>query len=281
MAEDKTFSFLLPSTSCLQIHERSTTLKAKKSYGQHFLINESLCQKIVDVFDESNSLRNVIEIGPGKGAITKYILQKDFNYKAIEADRDMIEHLWLTYPENRMRFINADFLKVDVRKIFEGQEFSIIGNFPYNISSQIVFRIIKYKDLIPLSYGMFQKEVADRIVAPYGSKTYGILSVIFQSFYDCKITQKISPGSFSPPPKVNSAMVMMKRKTNFTIPCDEKLLSTVVRTSFNQRRKMMRNSLKPLVKNADLLKEEIFTKRPEQISKEEFYDITNKINKNR
>ncbi len=256
-------------------------MRAKKSYGQHFLINESLCKKIVDVFDEYNSIPNVVEIGPGKGAITKYILQKEYNYKAIEADRDMVEHLWVTYPMKQKQFLNEDFLKNDLGKLYNGEEFSIIGNFPYNISSQIVFKIIEHKHLIPLSYGMFQKEVADRIVAPSGSKTYGILSVIFQSFYDCTITQKISPGSFNPPPRVNSAMVMMKRKEDYTIPCDEKLLRTVVRTGFNQRRKMMRNSLKSLVGESDILKEEIFSKRPEQITKEEFYDITNKINRSR
>ena len=240
-----------------------------------------MCRKIVDVFDENNSLKNVLEIGPGKGAITKYIVEKNYNYKAIEADRDMIEHLWFTYPDLRSEFLNEDFLKSDLAKTFQGEEFNVIGNFPYNISSQIVFKIIKYRDLIPMSYGMFQKEVADRIVASHGSKTYGILSVIFQSFYDCKITQKISPGSFNPPPKVNSAMVLMKRREGFQLPCDEKLLSTVVRSSFNQRRKMLRNSLKGLVANTDLLQEKIFMKRPEQISKEEFYDITNKINENR
>lgn len=255
-------------------------MRAKKSYGQHFLINESLCARIVDVFDENNTEQNVLEVGPGKGAITKYILQKNYNYKAVEADQDMTEHLWHTYPQLHSKIITDDFLKLNLGKVFEGEKFAIIGNFPYNISSQIVFKIIKHNDLIPMSYGMFQKEVADRIVAPYGSKTYGILSVIFQSFYDCIITQKISPGSFSPPPKVNSAMVLMKRKENFNLPCDEKLLSTVVRTSFNQRRKMMRNSLKALVKDADLLQEDIFSKRPEQISKEQFYEITNKINRN-
>ena len=256
-------------------------MRAKKSYGQHFLINESLCENIVDLFDAQNDQRNVLEVGPGKGAITRYILKKNYNYKAVEADRDMTEFLWETYPRTHGNIITDDFLKLDLKRVFEGENFSIIGNFPYNISSQIVFRIIKYKDLIPLSYGMFQKEVADRIVAPFGSKTYGILSVIFQSFYDCKITQKISPGSFNPPPKVNSAMVLMKRKENLILPCDEKLLSTVVRTSFNQRRKMMRNSLKSLIGDSDLIKEEIFTKRPEQISKEQFYEITNKINNSR
>ncbi|MEE9374572.1 MAG: 16S rRNA (adenine(1518)-N(6)/adenine(1519)-N(6))-dimethyltransferase RsmA [Saprospiraceae bacterium] len=256
-------------------------MRAKKSYGQHFLINESLCQRIVDVFDEYNNIQNVVEVGSGKGAITKYIIQKNYNFKAIEADQDMIEHLWLMYPMLQNKFLNEDFLISDLNTLYNGEEFSIIGNFPYNISSQIVFKIIEHKELIPLSYGMFQKEVADRIVAPSGSKTYGILSVIFQSFYDCTITQKISPGSFSPPPKVNSAMVMMKRKDDYTIPCDYKFFKTVVRTSFNQRRKMMRNSLKSLVGNPDLLKDEIFTKRPEQITKEEFYDLTNKINNNR
>lgn len=252
-------------------------MRAKKSYGQHFLINESLCQRIVDVFDENLTTSNVLEVGPGKGAITKYILKKNYNYKAIEADRDMIEHLWHTYPDHKESFILEDFLRTDLSQVFDGEPFSIIGNFPYNISSQIVFKIARHKELIPLTYGMFQKEVGDRIVAPHGSKTYGILSVMFQSFYDCSILQKISPGSFSPPPKVNSVMVIFKRRKDYTIPCDEKLLSTVVRTSFNQRRKMMRNSLKSMVKDAELLQEEIFTKRPEQITKEEFYTITNKI----
>jgi len=271
-------------------------LRAKKSYGQHFLINESLCKKIVDVFDQNIELNNVLEVGPGKGAITKYILEKGYNYKAIEADRDMVEHLWLTYPSQRNNFINEDFLKIDLENIFDGEQFAIIGNFPYNISSQIIFKIEKHKGRVPMTYGMFQKEVAERIVANPGSKTYGILSVIFQSYYDCTITQKISPGSFSPPPKVNSAMVLFKRKEDIKLPCEEKLFKTVVKTSFNQRRKMMRNSLKGLtsfnqrrkmmrnslkglVKDAKLLQEEIFSLRPEQMSKERFYMITNKIEK--
>jgi len=265
--------FSLPSYLSV-IHN---ALRAKKSYGQHFLINESLCQRIVEVFDENNELQNVVEVGPGRGAITKYLVQQGYNYKAIEADQDMAEHLWFTYPQLQKQFLHEDFLKSDLAQLYDGDQFNVIGNFPYNISSQIVFRIIKYRDLIPMSYGMFQKEVADRIVAPHGSKTYGILSVIFQSFYDCKITQKISPGSFSPPPKVNSAMVLMKRRENYSLPCDEKLFRTVVKSSFNQRRKMLRNSLKGLVVNTELLTDPIFTKRPEQLSKEDFYDITNKI----
>ena len=228
-------------------------------------------------FDHNRKTDNVLEVGPGKGAITEFILQKGYNYKAIEADRDMIEHLWRRYPSQQNNFINEDFLKIDLGQIFEGESFSIIGNFPYNISSQIIFKIEEFKSYIPMSLGMFQKEVADRIVAPYGNKTYGILSVIFQSFYNCSITQKISPGSFSPPPKVNSAMVLLERKKDYTIPCDEKLLRRVVRTSFNHRRKMLRNSLKSMILDPTLLQNEIFTKRPEQLSREAFYDITNKI----
>lgn len=254
-------------------------MRAKKSYGQHFLINESLCINIVDVFDQNLDLKNVLEVGPGKGAITKSILERGYNYKAVDADLDMVEYLWHAYPEQKENIIHRDFLKLDLKEVFGGEPFAIIGNFPYNISSQIIFKIEANKDVVPMAYGMFQKEVADRIVAPHGSKTYGILSVIFQSYYECRITQKISPGSFNPPPKVNSAMVMFKRKDDYTIPCNDKLLKQVVKISFGKRRKMLRNSLKPLVKDDEILKEEIFTKRPEHLSPEDFYIITNQIEK--
>jgi len=254
-------------------------VKPKKSYGQHFLINESLAEKIVDVFDQNLDTANVLEVGPGKGAITKYILRKDYNYKAIEADRDMIEYLWRTHFDHRENFLNADFLKIKTEEFFNGEPFAIIGNFPYNISSQIIFKIEENKHSIPMTYGMFQREVAERIVASHGSKTYGILSVIFQSFFDCSILQKISAGSFFPPPKVNSAMVLFKRKKDYSLPCDEKIFKRLVKISFNQRRKMLRNSIKSMVPNDEILNEEIFSKRPEQLSKESFYDITNKIGK--
>lgn len=254
-------------------------MRAKKSYGQHFLINESLAQKIVDVFHQNLQTTEVLEIGPGKGAITKYILNHSYDYKAIEADREMIEHLWATYPKLSRNFVQGDFLKMNLENVFDGRQFSIIGNFPYNISSQIIFKVEKNKELIPLVYGMFQKEVADRIVAPHGSKTYGILSVIFQSYYDCTIVQKISPGSFSPPPKVNSAMVLFKRKEDYSIPCKTSLFRSVVKMGFNQRRKMLRNSLKTLISDDSITSNEIFSKRPEQLSKEEFYELTNIIDK--
>ncbi len=253
-------------------------MKAKKSYGQNFLINEGIVQKIVASFLEHNNCQNVLEIGPGKGALTTYLSKEEnLNLKAVEADRDMVEYLLSNDILVDAQIINGDFLKLPLEKVFNQEQFSVIGNFPYNISSQILFRIKKYHDIVPFMVGMFQKEVAERIASKEGSKTYGILSVLIQSMYDVKLLFNVSPGSFRPIPKVTSSVLMMKKKENYTLPCDEKILTKVVKLSFNQRRKMMRNSLKSIVTDEELFSHDYMTKRPEQMKLEDYYTLANLI----
>ncbi len=253
-------------------------LKAKKSYGQNFLINEGVIDKILTQFDEARTSDNVLEVGPGKGALTKNLIHDtSINFKAIDADREMIDYLKQHYEMTDETLLFGDFLKLPLETVFDQQEYNVLGNFPYNISSQIVFRIHKYIDIVPFMMGMFQKELAERIVAGPGSKTYGIISVIVQSVFEVKMHFHVSPGSFSPAPKVTSAIISLKRKENFNIPCNPKLFRNVVKVAFNQRRKMLRNTLKPLIKDPDLLKEDLFTMRPEQLGLEQYYYLTNLI----
>lgn len=249
-------------------------MKAKKSYGQHFLINEPAAEKIAYGLIRAEGIDNVLEIGPGKGVLTKYLIRQDINLRVVEADRDMVSYLEENYPVLRERIIFLDFLKLDLAKVFDGQPFYLTGNYPYNISSQIIFKMLKHKELIPEMIGMFQKEVADRIIAPHGSKTYGVVSVLAQAHYDGKMFMKVSPGSFSPPPKVNSAVIRLTRKVNFELPCSEKLFRAVVKTGFGQRRKMLRNTLKSIIDDSELLESEFFKQRPEQLSVEDFITLT-------
>jgi len=206
-------------------------LRPKKSYGQNFLINESISERIVESAVGSMTNNNLLEVGPGKGALTKYLVQKpNINFKAVEADWDMVHHLQQTLGMSEKQLIQEDFLKLPLEKVFDKEQYTIVGNFPYNISSQILFRVEKYKDLVPAVIGMFQKEVAERIAAGPGSKTYGVISVLLQASYDPKIIMKVSPGSFFPAPKVQSAVLYLKRKENYTLPCSRALFKTVVKT---------------------------------------------------
>ncbi len=255
-------------------------MKAKKSYGQHFLINENAAKGIVSAFMNNLTGKNVLEIGPGKGVLTRYLLEEDIQLQVVEADRDMVEYLNLHYPALQDKILFHDFLKLDLAILFQGQSYAIIGNFPYNISSQIIFKMIKYRFYITGMVGMFQKEVADRIIAPHGSKTYGILSVLTQVFFEGRIIMKVNPGSFNPPPKVNSAVIELKRKEDFSLPCDESLFRAVVKNSFGQRRKMIRNTLKSMVANEEILSDDFFSLRPEQLSLEQFITLTQIIEKN-
>ena len=255
-------------------------MRAKKSFGQHFLTNLHAAQQIVDALDINNGVSNVLEIGPGKGVLTNFLIEKDINLKVVEADRDMIAYLSNTIPQLTDNIIFLDFLKLKLSKVFDNQPFLMIGNYPYNISSQIVFKMLKYKELIPQMVGMFQREVAERIVAPHGSKTYGVTSVLVQAFYTGKIILKVSPGSFSPPPKVQSAVIKLQRKENFQLGCDEGLFRKVVKSAFNQRRKMMRNSLKPIIVDTSILEMDVFNQRPEQLSLEQFIELTTLIEEN-
>lgn len=262
-------------------------MRAKKSFGQHFLINEPLAKGIAYALNRTEGHKRVLEIGPGKGVLTKYLLEQDIDLKVVEADRDMVAYLEENYPALDDRIIFLDFLKLNMVKAFDNNPFYLIGNYPYNISSQIVFKMLKYRSLIPEMVGMFQKEVAERIIAPHGSKTYGVISVLTQAFYEGEMLFKVSRGSFSPPPKVLSAVIRLKRKENYEdIGCTHGLFKQIVKAAFNQRRKMLRNTLKGIVKDHSILTDDIFLQRPEHLSVERFIELTqmiehsnNKINK--
>ena len=247
----------------------------KKSLGQHFLNDLSIAKKIVESL---SPCQNILEIGPGTGILTQFLLKKNNNLKLVEIDNESVNFLILELKINKSIIYNQDFLNLDLSKIFENNNFSVIGNFPYNISSQIVFKIIENRKLIPEMCGMFQYEVAERICENEGSKKYGIISVITQAFYETKLLFEVSNNFFSPPPKVNSAVILLKRKKNLKIDCDEKLFFKIVKLSFQQRRKTLRNSLKQINLSDNLREHIIFDKRPEQLSVDQFVDLTNLIN---
>ena len=251
-------------------------VKAKKHLGQHFLKDESIAQDIADSLS-LEGYKDVLEIGPGMGVLTKYLLKKPTNTYVIEIDTESVDYLQANYLQLHGKIISKDFLRYDLNEVFEGKQLAIIGNFPYNISTQIVFRTLEYRAQIPEFSGMFQKEVAERICSKKGSKVYGILSVLAQAFYDVEYLFTVDENVFDPPPKVKSGVMRMRRKEHFVLPCSEKLLFTVVKMAFQQRRKTMRNSLKSL-NLSDLLREDtIFDLRPEQLSVEQFIELTQKI----
>jgi 16S rRNA (adenine1518-N6/adenine1519-N6)-dimethyltransferase len=254
------------------------TVKAKKYLGQHFLNDENMAQRIAESLTEQG-YENVLEIGPGMGILTKYLLKKKFNTTVIEIDRESVSYLQAHFLPLSQRIINADFLKIDISKIYNGKQFAIIGNFPYNISSQIVFKTLENKAQIPELCGMFQKEVAQRITQSEGNKIYGILSVLTQAFYDVEYLFTVPPTVFNPPPKVNSGVIRLVRKKNFDLPVDESLFFKVVKTAFNQRRKIIRNSLKIFELSDKLREDAIFAQRPEQLSVQQFIELTKSIEK--
>ena len=251
--------------------------QAKKSYGQHFLVNEDTAKRIAGFIDHLPPSSNLVEVGPGRGMLTKYLLAKEVELMAVEADKDMITYLTQHYPNIEGHLLAMDFLKVNMSKLFDGKAFTIIGNFPYNISSQIVFKMLNSVELVPEMVGMFQKEMAERIISPPGGKDYGVISVIAQAYYEGTMLMKLAPGSFNPPPKVHSAVIRLKRKENYKLPCNERLFRTIVKQSFGQRRKMLRNTLKNMVEDPAILADEYYNKRPEQLSVEEFITLTNNI----
>ena len=247
----------------------------KKSLGQHFLNDISIAKKIVESL---SPCQNILEIGPGTGILTQFLINKNNNLKLVEIDNESVSYLISELKIDKNIIYNQDFLNLNLSKLFENNNFSIIGNFPYNISSQIVFKIIENRKLIPEMCGMFQYEVAERICENEGSKKYGIISVITQAFYETKLLFEVSNNFFSPPPKVNSAVILLKRKKNLKIDCDEKLFFKIVKLSFQQRRKTLRNSLKQINLSENLREHTIFDKRPEQLSVDQFIDLTNLIN---
>ena len=251
-------------------------VKAKKHLGQHFLKDEEVAEKIANTL-VGGGYNDVLEIGPGMGVLTKYLLKKEKNVNVIEIDTESVDYLAANYPQLKDSIIFGDFLKYNVNLLFEGRPFAIISNFPYNISSQIVFRAIEFRHVIPEFSGMFQKEVAQRICEKKGSKAYGILSVLVQAFYDAQYLFTVDENVFIPPPKVKSGVLRLTRKADYSLPCPEKLFFTVVKTAFQQRRKTMRNSLKTLNLSDSLREDPIFALRPEQLSVEEFITLTQKI----
>jgi len=242
----------------------------KKKLGQHFLIDENIAAKIVESLTESI---RVVEIGPGTGVLTKYLVKRVEDLKLIEIDGEAAEYLQNKFPELKTRILQADFLKTDISSLFD-QPFSVIGNFPYNISSQIFFKILENRHKIPEVVGMIQKEVAERLASPPGNKTYGILTVILGAFYNIKYLFTVSEKVFNPPPKVKSAVVHLTRNDDFVLECDEQLFIKVVKTGFNQRRKTLRNSLKSILNENVDTAAEIFSKRPEQLDVEGFVKLT-------
>jgi len=249
-------------------------LKAKKSYGQHFLTNEELSSNIADALLLTDTYDKVLEIGPGKGMLTKYLLEKDYELIAVEADRDMIHYLQQNYPQLSGQIISDDFLKVDLALFFKDQPFGLIGNFPYNISSQILFKMLEYKSQIPEMVGMFQKEVAQRVVSKPGSKVYGVISVLIQAYYDGEYIFDVDRSNFSPPPKVQSAVIRLTRKEDQNLGCEYSLFRRVVKQAFSQRRKMLRNTMKAFISGDPLLNNDFFKQRPEKLSVEDFVQLT-------
>lgn len=251
-------------------------VRAKKHLGQHFLTDESVAEQIADTLSYKG-YNKVLEIGPGMGVLTKYLLKHDAEVHVIEIDKESVVYLQVHYPQLEDRIHQFDFLKYDVATVFRDEAFAIIGNFPYNISTQIVFKVLELKHQIPEFSGMFQKEVAQRICKKEGNKTYGILSVLVQAFFEAEYLFTVPPSVFNPPPKVDSGVLRLTRKEDFSLPCDEKLFFRVVKTAFQQRRKTLRNSLKTFVLPDNLREDLIFDKRPEQLGYQEFIDLTLKI----
>jgi 16S rRNA (adenine1518-N6/adenine1519-N6)-dimethyltransferase len=251
-------------------------VKAKKHLGQHFLIDESIAAAIADTLN-FEGYDDVLEIGPGMGVLTKYLLEKPITTYVIEIDTESVTYLENNFPKLRGKIISKDFLKYNINETFEGKQFGIIGNFPYNISTQIVFRMLEYRNQIPEFSGMFQKEVAERICEKKGTKAYGILSVLVQAFYHADYLFTVDEHVFNPPPKVKSGVLRLRRKEDFSLPCGEKLFFTVVKTAFQQRRKTLRNSLKTLNLSDNLREDTIFDLRPEQLNVQQFIELTQKI----
>jgi len=249
------------------------TVKAKKHLGQHFLNDEMIAKQIADTL-MLEGYKDVLEIGPGMGVLTKYILKKPVTTHVIEIDQESVEYLQANFLNLAPRIIQEDVLKYDFSSAFGTRPFGIIGNFPYNISTQIVFKVLEHRVQIPEFSGMFQKEVAQRICEKEGSKVYGILSVLVQAFYEADYLFTVPPSVFVPPPKVESGVLRLTRKADYSLPCDERLFFRVVKSAFQQRRKTLRNSLKTYNLSDNLKANTIFDKRPEQLSVQAFIDLT-------
>ena len=255
-------------------------VKPKKNLGQHFLTDLSIAKRIADTVDACPEVP-VLEIGPGMGVLTQYLVEKPRVVKAVEIDAESVAYLYERFPKLHENILGEDFLQMDLTKIFDGKQFVLTGNYPYDISSQIFFKMLDYKDLIPCCTGMIQREVALRMAAAPGSKAYGILSVLIQVWYDVEYLFTVDENVFNPPPKVKSAVIRMTRNDVTDIGCDEQLFKRVVKTVFNQRRKMLRVSLRQIFNNGKptdgFYEQDIMTKRPEQLSIPQFVELTNMV----
>ena len=249
-------------------------VKAKKFLGQHFLTDENIAKRIVDSLQTKSK---VLEIGAGMGVLTKYLIPTTEDFKIVEIDSESVDYLNVNFKQLNGKIIEGDFLKISLNELFNNEHFSLIGNFPYNISNLILFRVFENKFLIDEVVGMFQKEVADRVVAKEGSKTYGILSVLLSAFYNMEYLFTVSNQVISPPPKVQSAVIRLQRNNVIDLGVKEEYFVRVVKTAFNQRRKMLRQSLKPLQMSLENVEERFLTLRPEQISKDDFILLTKQI----
>ena len=255
-------------------------VKPKKNLGQHFLTDLSIAKRIADTVDACPEVP-VLESGPGMGVLTQYLVEKPRVVKAVEIDAESVAYLYERFPKLHENILGEDFLQMDLTQIFDGKQFVLTGNYPYDISSQIFFKMLDYKDLIPCCTGMIQREVALRMAAAPGSKAYGILSVLIQAWYDVEYLFTVDENVFNPPPKVKSAVIRMTRNDVTDIGCDEQLFKRVVKTVFNQRRKMLRVSLRQIFNNGKptdgFYEQDIMTKRPEQLSIPQFVELTNMV----
>ena len=253
------------------------TVRAKKHLGQHFLTDKNICRKIADQYTVENGSKRVLEIGPGMGALTESLLQRgDLDVSVMDVDTESVEYLEKHFPQLQGKIFEADFLRIDLKKYMGDEPFGVVGNFPYNISSQILFKCLDHREQIPEIMGMFQKEVAERVAEKPGSKQYGILSVLLQAFYDIRYCFTVDEHVFSPPPKVKSGVIRCTRNHRKELGCDEALFIRVVKMSFNQRRKTIRNSIKPLIKDTGF-EHPYLQERPERLSVEDFIALTKMI----
>lgn len=252
-------------------------VKPKKFLGQHFLKDLSIAKDIADTVDECPGLP-ILEVGPGMGVLTQFLMEKGREVKVVELDFESVAYLRENFPALEGNIIEDDFLKLKLEKLFDGRPFVLTGNYPYNISSQIFFKMLDYKDLIPCCTGMIQKEVAERIAAGPGSKTYGILSILIQAWYKVEYLFTVHEHVFNPPPKVKSAVIRMTRNETKELGCNERLFKLIVKTTFNQRRKTLRNSISSILEKGNPLSNDpVFNQRPEQLSVQEFIELTNRV----
>ena len=254
------------------------SVRAKKHLGQHFLTDPNISEKIAKQFSSHMGCTKILEIGPGMGALTQFLLKKQLDVWLMEIDGESISYLNNRFPECSNKIIEADFLKSDLKQLMGEGPFSVVGNFPYNISTQILFKCLEHKNQIPEIMGMFQKEVALRIAEKPGSKQYGILSVLLQAYYDIEYCFTVDEHVFNPPPKVKSGVIRCRRNDREQLPCDENLFVRVIKMSFNQRRKTIRNSLKPLIKGKGI-DHELLALRPEALSVADFIELTQIVSK--